>query len=127
MKIARIIIGILLILVLSTPILGATGVFPEPTADLYTPNGWAFMQALLNTPHMIYLIALTSAVVIVLLLMKKTALAAIILAPLTVNIIGFHTFVDTGLFSAPASLGWVVLVGNIFFLWDNRKKYKTLW
>lgn len=127
MKILRIVLRVLVCLLLLTPILGATGVFPAPTADLYTPSGWAFMSAIMATPHMFPLIAITCGVSLVFFLMRRDALAAVILAPLTVNVIGFHAFVDTGLLSPSASLGIVLLVCNAFFLWDNRKKYKVLW
>lgn len=127
MKILSIVMGVLMALVISTPILGATGVFPAPTADLYTPSGWAFMEALMNTGYMFYLIALTCAVTLVLLIMKKAALAAIIITPLTVNIVCFHTFIDGGFFTAAASLAWVLLITNVYFLWRNAETYKKLW
>jgi hypothetical protein len=59
--------------------------------------------------------------------MGKDALAAIILLPLSVNVICFHAFVDTGLISPSASLGIPLLLINLFFLWGNRMKYKMLW
>lgn len=127
MKIVNIIARILLGLLVLTPILGVTGVFPEPTADLYTPEGWAFMSALMATPHMFYLIALTCAAVLVLTIMNKMALAAVILAPLSVNIICFHAFVDTGLLSPSPILGELLFILNAYFLWANRAKYKALW
>lgn len=127
MKILNYVLRALLILLLLTPILGATGVFPGPTADLYTPSGWAFMEALINSGYVIYLIALTCAVCIVLILMGKTALAAVIQAPLSVNVICFHTFVDTGLFHPAAILGIMLFLLNAYFLWDGRKKYTQLW
>lgn len=127
MNILRIVLRVLLGLLVLTPILGATGVFPAPTADLYTPNGWAFMEALINAGYMLPLLAVTCAVVLVLTIMNRMALAAVILAPMSVNIICFHTFVDTGLISPNASLGILLFLLNAFFLWDNRKKYKGLW
>lgn len=127
MKILRIVLRVLLCLLLLIPILGVSGIFPAPTAALYTPSGWAFMSALMATPHMLPLIALTCAVCLVLFVMRRDALAAVILAPLSVNVICFHTFVDTGLISPSASLGILLFVFNAFFLWDNRKKYKALW
>lgn len=127
MKIVRIVLRVLLCLLLAIPLLGTLGVFPAPTADLYTPNGWAFMSALMGSGYMFPLLGIVSAVVVILTLMNKMALAAIVLAPMTVNVIAFHTFVDTGLFTPNASLGILLLVLNAFFLWDNRSKYKTLW
>ncbi len=127
MKILRIVLRVLICLLLVTPILGATGVFPAPTADLYTPSGWAFMSALLNSGYLMPLIAILCAISIVLFAIGRTALAAILVTPLAVNVICFHAFVDTGLISPSASLGIPLMLITLFFLWDNRKKYKTLW
>jgi hypothetical protein len=127
MKIVRIVLRVLLCLLLVTPILGATGVFPAPTADLYTPNGWAFMSALMASGYIMPLLAALCAVTIVLTIMNKMALAAILIAPMTVNVIAFHAIVDTGLISPSASLGIPLLLINAFFLWDNRATYKNLW
>lgn len=127
MKILNTILRVLFILLLLTPVLGATGVFPAPTADLYTPNGWAFMSALINSGYMMPLLATLCVVCIILLIMNRTALAAALIAPMTVNVIMFHTFVDTGLFTAPASLGILLLILNAYFLWKNRKVYQQVW
>lgn len=127
MNILRVVLRVLICLLLLVPILGTLGVFPAPTADLYTPSGWAFMSALLNAPYLMPTLGILCAVCLVLFAMGRTALAAILLAPLTVNVIGFHATVDTGLFSPSASLGIILLVLNVFFLWDNRRKYKALW
>lgn len=127
MKILRIVLRVLICLLLVTPILGATGVFPAPTAELYTPSGWAFMSALLNSGYLMPLIAILCSVCIVLFAIGRTALAAILVTPLAVNVICFHAFVDTGLISPSASLGIPLMLITLFFLWDNRKKYAVLW
>lgn len=127
MKIVRIVLRILLCLLLVTPVLGATGVFPAPTADLYTESGWAFMSALMASGYIMPLLAALCAVAIVLTVMNKMALVAILIAPMTVNVIAFHAIVDTGLISPSASLGIPLLLINAFFLWDNRATYKNLW
>lgn len=127
MKILNIVMRVLLGLLLVTPILGATGVFPAPTADLYTPTGWAFMSALMASGYLMPLLGILCAVCVVLIAMNKTALAAILLAPMTVNVICFHAFVDTGLVSPSAIMGVLLLILNAYFLWVNRMKYKALW
>jgi len=85
------------------------------------------MSALMASGYMMPLLGILCAVVIVLTAINKTALAAILLAPMTVNVLAFHAFVDTGLFHPAASLGILLFVLNAFFLWDNRAKYTTLW
>lgn len=127
MKALRIFLRVLICLLLVTPILGVTGVFPAPTAELYTPEGWAFMSALLSSGYIMPLIGILCAVCIILFAMGRTALAAILITPLSVNVICFHAFVDTGLISPSASLGIPLFLINAFFLFDNRKKYKGLW
>ena len=126
MKITRILLRVLLGLLLLLPILGTAGVFPAPTADLYTPSGWAYMEALMNAGYVMPLLGLTFFAALVLTAFNRMALVAVILAPVTVNIICFHAFVDTGLISPSASLGILLFIFNTFFLWDNRKKYKVL-
>jgi len=100
---------------------------PEPTADMYTPEGWAFMLALMNTGYMMQMIGVLSLVCAVLLFMNKTALAAVLLAPFTVNVIVFHLFLDVTPISAAATPAYILLFINAFFLWMNWRKYKMLW
>lgn len=127
MKILTNIFRVLLILLLLMPILGTLGVFPAPTADLYTPNGWVFMSALMASTYMMPLLGILCAVVVVLLVMNRTALAAALLAPMSLNVILFHSVVDTGLISPSASLGIPLFLLNAYFLWINRKTYKMVW
>lgn len=126
MKALRITLRVLLSLLCLIPILGTLGVFPAPTADLYTPSGWAFMSALMASGYIMPALGITFFAVFVLTVSNRMALAAILLAPITVNVISFHAFVDTGLFSPSSIMGVLLLIINAFFLWDNRAKYKAL-
>ena len=127
MKTTNLVLRILLGLFLLMPVAGALKLFPEPTAEMYSPEGWAFMSALMNTGYMMPLIALLSLVCGVLFLMNRTALAAALLAPFTVNVIGFHLFLDAATISAPAIPAYILLVLNAYFLWINKEKYNPLW
>lgn len=118
---------VLLCLLLVTPILGTLGVFPAPTADLYSPDGWAMMQALMNSTYMMPLLGLLCFVCLVLVIMNKTALAAVLLAPMTVNVMLFHAVVDDNIFKISSIMGWMLFILNVYFLWINWDKYKTLW
>lgn len=126
MKILHSVCRVLLGLLCIVPILGTTGVFPAPTADLYTPSGWAFMSALMASSYLMPLLGLTFFVVLACVILNRTALAAIILLPMTVNIVCFHAFVDTGLLNPAASMGILLALLNGFFLWSNRQAYRTL-
>lgn len=127
MKTLNLVLRILLALILLMPVAGLLGIFPEPTAEMYTPEGWAYMSALMNTGYMMPLLTLVFFICAILLLVGKTALAAILLAPVTVNIITFHWFLDEFPIGASSILGYVVLLLNLYFLWVNREKYRSVW
>lgn len=126
MKILTLVLRILFGLLLLMPAAGALGLLPEPTAEMYTPEGWAFMEALMTTPYMMPLIGITSLIVGVLFLAGKNALAAILLAPFTVNVILFHIFLDAAPISAAAIPAYILVALNLYFLWVERKKYHSL-
>ncbi len=128
MKILNIILRIVLGLLLLSPILGALGVFPPPTAALYnTPEAFAFIEMLMATGYITYIIAIVFAIGVVLVIMNRMALVALLLLPIVVNIVGFHLFLDGGLFMAGAIMADVLLLLNAYFLWQNWKQYKVLW
>ncbi|MEK7137715.1 MAG: hypothetical protein AAB853_05535 [Patescibacteria group bacterium] len=52
MKILSLVLRILIGLFLLMPVAGAFGLFPEPTAEMYSPEGWAYMSALMATGYM---------------------------------------------------------------------------
>lgn len=127
MKVVNIILKIVLTLILVTPILGAFGVFPAPTADLYnTPEAFAFIQMLMETQYINIIIAIVFVAAIIALWTKREALAALLILPITVNIIAFHAFLDGGLFTAGAVMGNVLLLLNLYFLYQQRDKYSAL-
>lgn len=109
------------------PILGATGIFPAPTADMYsTQQAFDFIQALYNSKYLVYLMAIVFAVALVLIIMKRTALASLLILPITVNILAFHLFLDGGLFTGGAVMADILFLLNVYFLWQNRSQYKGL-
>lgn len=128
MKIINTILKVLLCLMLVSPILGVLGVFPEPTADMYTtPEAFAFISALFATKYILYIQAIVFFAAFILIIMNRMAIAALLILPITVNIIGFHAFLDGGIFSAGAIMADVLVLINAYFLWQNREKYKALW
>lgn len=128
MKILDIILKVILCLIIALPIAGATGVLGEATRELYnTDQAFAFIQMLTDTAYIPYINALIFAVAIVLIIMDRMALVALLLLPLTVNIVAFHLFLDGGLFTGGALLGNIMLVINVYFLWRCRAQYKSLW
>ena len=128
MKIINIILRIVLCLIIVTPILGALGIFPTPTPDLYnSQTSFAFIQMLYSTKYVLYIMALVFAVSIVLTAMNRMAIVALLILPIVVNIVSFHLFLDGGLFTGGAILADVLLIINIYFLWQNRGSYKILY
>lgn len=127
MKILNIILRIILGLLIVSPILGVLGVFPAPTQDMYnTPEAFAFISMLYASGYVLYLMAIVFTISIVLIAMNRMALASLLILPIALNIIGFHLFLDGGLFVVGAVLADVLLVLNIYFLWQNRQQYKAL-
>lgn len=127
MKILTVVMRIFLTLILVMPLLGATGVFPAPTAEMYSaPEGWAFMSALMAVPYFMPMIGLLCLVCLILSFTGRMALAMILLAPFTVNVMLFHFFLDATPISAAAIPAYILLVTNAFFLWKHRDEYKPL-
>lgn len=128
MKILNIVLRGVLALLLISPILGALGVFPAPTPDLYnTPEAFAFIDMLTTSGYLTIIIAIVFALSLVLTVMNRMALVALLILPITVNIVAFHLFLDGGLFTGGAIMGNVLLLLNLYFLWHNRQSYKALW
>lgn len=128
MKILNVIFRIVLCLLIVTPILGAFGIFPAPTADLYnTPEAFAFIEILYASGYVIYFMAIVFAASILLIATNRMALASLLILPITVNIIAFHLFLDGGLFTRGAIMADILFLINVYFLWQNRSRYKTLW
>jgi putative oxidoreductase len=128
MKILNIILRIVLGLLLISPILGALGVFPPPTPDLYnTPEAFEFINVLMEGKYITYMIAVVFAIAAVAIAMNRMAFAALLILPITVNIISFHLFLDGGLFTAGAIMANVLFLINLYFLWQNRGRYAALW
>lgn len=126
-KALQIIAKIALSLILIMPILGALGVFPEATRDLYsTDQAFAFIEMLVDVAYINYIMSVVFLIALVSLWARREALAALLLVPITINIIAFHAFLDGGLFTAGAVMANVLLSLNAYFLWKNRERYQSL-
>ena len=123
------ILRVVLCLIMTMPVLGALGVFPPPTPDLYnTPEAFAFINMLMtNASYINYIMAVVFAFAVFLVITNRMALVALLILPVVVNIVAFHMFIDGGLFTAGAIMGNVFFALNLYFLWQNRTQYKILW
>lgn len=127
MKIINTILKVVLSLLLISPILGVLGVFPEPTADMYTnAEAFTFITILMKTHYIVVMEAVVFLLALISLWTNRVALAALLLLPLSLNIVGFHAFLDGGLFTAGAIMGNVLLVLNLYFLWQSRVEIMPL-
>lgn len=126
-KVLHILAKILLSAILIMPILGTLGIFPAPTADMYnSPEAFQFIEILMTAKYINIIMALVFATSFILIWANRTALAALLLLPITVNIVGFHAFLDGGLLMPGAIMGNVLLLLNLYFLWHGRKQYTSL-
>ena len=126
-KAVDIALKVVLSLILVLPILGWLGVFPPPAQDLYnTPEAFAFIQTITEGRYITIIMVMVHVVALVFLWTRRTALAALLILPITVNVVAFHAFLDGGLLTAGAVLGNVMLLINAYLLWQHRREYAPL-
>lgn len=118
---------VILSLILIMPVLGVFGILGEATRDLYnTDLGFSFIQLLTEVRYITYMMAAVHVVALIALWTKREALAALLIAPITANVVGFHLFIDGGLFTGGALLGNIMLLLNAYLLWRNREAYAAI-
>ncbi len=119
---------VILTLLLVMPIIGSLGIFPAPPADMYqTPEAFQFINLLMQSRYIMVINSVVYLITLFCLWTRRTALAALLLLPISINIVGFHTFLDGGLLTGGAVMGNVLLLLNLAFLWQQRANYKFLW
>lgn len=123
MKIIHIIAKVVLSMCMLLPSLGLFRIFPAPTRDLYNSDAaFAFIQMIMNAALYIDVMMVGVLLVSVILLWtKREAPAALLITPITANVVGFHLFLDGGLINAGAIPALVMLVLNGYFLYKNRR------
>ncbi len=123
----HIVAKVLFSLILLMPVLGLTGMLGEATRDLYnTDRAFAFIQALNEVMYISFLMAAVHVIALVALWTKREALAALLVLPITLNVVGFHLVLDGGLLMAGAMIANLMLVLNLYLLWQNRDTIKVL-
>lgn len=114
-------------LILALPVVGITGMLGEATRELYnTDQAFAFIQSLTTVMYINYIIAAVHVLAIVALWTKREALAALLVLPITVNVVAFHLVLDGGLLTGGALLGNLMLLLNLYLLWKNREAYRGI-
>ena len=128
MKIINTILKVILSLMLIMPIFGTLGIFPEPTADMYTSaTSYEFIKILMESQYVMVMMSVVFLISLICLWTKRVALASLLILPITLNIVGFHAFLDGGLLTGGAVMGNVLLLINLYFLWLNRAQISQLW
>ncbi len=115
--VVRLIFGIILIA------LGVLAFSNLPIPDFYPANALAFLQAISDTGYMNYFMGIIQIIVGLMFLTRRyVALGAILLAPITINILMFHLFLDLKTILP----GLVLAALNVFIAYTEWDKYRDL-
>lgn len=126
-KYLHIIAKVLFSLILLMPVLGVTGIFPPATRDLYnTDEAFAFIEMLNTAVYIMYMMAVVHLLAIFALWRRREVVGALFVLPISLNVVGFHFWLDGGLLTAGASMGNVMLLINLYLLWIHRNKLVQL-
>jgi putative oxidoreductase len=126
-KVVDIALKVVLSVILVLPILGTLGVFPPPTRDLYnTPEAFQFIETMTEGRYISIIMSVVHVVALFCLWTRRTALAVLLILPITVNVVAFHLVLDGGLLTGGAVLGDIMLLINAYFLWQHRAEYRPL-
>ena len=114
-------------LILILPILGLTGIFPPATRDLYNSDqAFVFIEILNSAYYILYMMAVVHILALFSLWTKREGLAAILVLPITLNVVGFHLILDGGLLTGGAVLGNLMLLINLYLICKNWVTLKVL-
>jgi hypothetical protein len=91
-----------------------------------TDEAFAFIQILMDSMYIAVINSIIFVVGLVLMWTKRVALAMALILPISVNVVGFHAFLDGGLFTTGAIMGNVMLALNLYFMWKERENYLPL-
>lgn len=126
-KYAHVIAKVIFTLILFLPILGVTGIFPEATRNLYnTDQAFAFIQTLTTAAYIMYMMAVVHILAIGALWTRREVVGALLALPITLNVVGFHLFLDGGLLMNGAMPGNVMLLINLYLLYIHQDKLQEL-
>ena len=118
---------VLFSLILILPILGATGIFPEATRDLYqTDLAFAFIEMLTEVGYITFMMTVVHVLALIALWTKREPLAALLELPISLNVVAFHLVIDGGLFTSGAWLGNLMLIINVYLLWKCKDALRPL-
>ena len=119
----KIVFSISLIFGIILVILGVMAFMNLPLPDFYPPKALAFLQALGDTGYMSYVTGIIQILVGLMFITRRyVALGAVILMPISFNIVIFHLFLDLKTIIP----GLIIFALNVFILYTEHDKYKSL-
>ncbi len=127
MKILDILLKFILSLILLLPVGGFFGILSEPTRNLYnTDLAFAFIEMLTEVVYINAIMVVVHIIALGALWTRREALAALLVLPISINVVAFHMMLDGGLFTAGAAMGNIMLLINLYLLWKYRAAYKAI-
>jgi len=118
-------------LIILLPVISLIGILlgydMDPKPEYYqTSIAYEFIRIIMDSWYITVINALIFTIGFVMLWTKRAALAAVIIFPITVNVVSFHAFLDGGLFTGGALMGNIMLVINLYLFWYHWDKYSEL-
>lgn len=131
MKYLNIFFKVIFSLIILMPVVSLIGIFLgadiQPKQEYYnTPEAFAFIQTLMDSMYITVINSVIFAAGFFLMWTKRMALAMALILPISVNVVGFHAFLDGGLFTGGALMGNIMLILNLYFMWQERDVYLPL-
>ncbi|MBS3156863.1 hypothetical protein J4442_01675 [Candidatus Woesearchaeota archaeon] len=119
----KIVFSISLVFGIILVVLGTMAFMNLPLPGFYLPKALAFLQALGDTGYMNYIMGIIQILVGLMFITRRyVALGAIILMPISFNIVIFHLFLDLKTIIP----GLIIFALNVFILYTEHDKYKSL-
>ena len=119
----QIVFSISLVFGIILVVLGTMAFMNLPLPGFYLPKALAFLQALGDTGYMNYIMGIIQILVGLMFITRRyVALGAVILMPISFNIVIFHLFLDLKTIIP----GLIIFALNVFILYTEHDKYKSL-
>jgi hypothetical protein len=89
-------------------------------------DAYAFIKVLMDSQYITIMMSAVFLISLICLWTKRVTLASLLLLPISLNIVGFHAFIDGGLLTSGAIMGNVFFLINVYLLWQSCDQIKPL-